>query len=174
MPLLKYFATVGMTLLISLFAISYALGPAEEPRRFTRTISTVSKTSPKYDTDAVRGNNRAEYITTASDPAREERSIPAFLVTAPTMNVVSTLNPIQNHLEKVPLPTPRPIGSDNPQSLPIAQARPAKIKKAAKGAPQPSVRHDDVTRAYIALRVPSAPLPFAGFTSLDHPNRARQ
>ena len=49
---------------------------------------------------------------------------PTFSVTAPTTNVASTLKPIQNEVldEKVPLPTPRPLGSDDTQSLPVAPA----------------------------------------------------
>jgi len=179
MPLLKYFATVGTILLISLFAISYALGPADEPRRFTRTASIVSKNSSQYDPAGVRGNSQAQNIDRASGTKEPGMlSFPAtFPVAAPTTNVASTLKPIQNEVldEKVPLPTPRPLGSDDTQSLPVATAPLTipKVKKAAKRAPQPSVRHDDVTRAYTALRVPSAPLPFAGFTSLD-PSRARR
>ena len=173
MPLLKYFATVGTILFISLFAISYALGPAGEPRRFTRTASIVLKNSAKNDAAASSRNSQVQNVNTATEPAREAGSIPAFPFTASTMNAVSTLKPIQNEIfdEKVPLPTSRPPLNDDTQSFPVAQARAPKVKKAAKRAPQPSVRHDDVARAYIALRVPSPPLPFTRFTSFDHPNR---
>ena len=176
MPLLKYFATIGAALLVALFAVSYALGPTEEPRRPKRDSTIPSKSFPKNDAVASRGNNQPQ--SSKSSFPREELSMPESPVAAPTVSDVASPNPSQVLLDEgVPLPKPRPYVEGDAKPLPVAHTRTPPSRQIVKGTKQAVARPqaDEMrARAYTALREPSAPLPFAAFRSSGDPNFARR
>lgn len=171
MLLLKYFASVGTVLVGLLFAVSHVLGPARESPVFVRSAAPAPNHSlPKKGPPDRRLEALKVHAAAASDgepPPLEE------LPVSPSTDVTAALGSTGSPAEFVPLPKPRPVDRKANTHLSTPQV-PSTTKERRKIAVRPAVRREDVSRAYVALRIPSVPLPFSGFAAAEPAGGARR
>ena len=160
-PLLKYFVTVGTILIAGLFALSYALDPPTAPPPTVRSAllkpnppAHQKTTSPKM---SVLPAHRESKGNSASDGV--EAPTPVSAPPHPSLVLEAAINGELSGVlsQTIPLPTPRPPVSDQPnnRAAPGDLARPvAGVRKVGRSK---TARPQDVRRAYQALKTPYAP-----------------
>jgi hypothetical protein len=155
-PIVKYLVTVGSVLTGFLFFMSYVLGPPSDEPRFVRTAAVTVKTAKKPVTQTVRETSvhQESKAHPAKDGGTETRQ-PLALPQTPAMEAGVVANEETDALaESVPIPRPRPIIEDAMSNSP---AQPAVLPVAKKPRKAATVTSEQVRRAYLALRTPSAP-----------------